>query len=73
MYRRVLLVSALIFLLPSFLFAQEGMSGYQNPTMDDNGDGIYQTDVDGAIAATIQVGATRLAGKDVPNNGDESG
>ena len=50
----------------AFLFAQQGMQGYQNPIMDDTKDGIYQTNVDGTIAAQIPIGATHLAGKDVP-------
>jgi hypothetical protein len=50
----------------AFLLAQDGMQAYQSPTLDDNGDGIYQPNVDGTIAARIQIGATHLAGKDVP-------
>ncbi|MCC6356789.1 MAG: VCBS repeat-containing protein, partial [Verrucomicrobiae bacterium] len=50
----------------SFLFARQGMEGYQNGTLDDDGNGLYQAGVDGAVAATIPIGATHLAGKDVP-------
>ncbi|MCC6355904.1 MAG: VCBS repeat-containing protein, partial [Verrucomicrobiae bacterium] len=50
----------------AFLFARQGMEGYQNGTLDDDGDGLYQAGVDGSVAATIPVGATHLAGKDVP-------
>ena len=57
----------------AFLFAQQGMQGYQTPILDDNGDGIYQGNVDGAIAALIPIGATHLAGKDVPIIGAVAG
>jgi hypothetical protein len=54
----------------AFLLAQSGMLAYQDPTMDDNGDGVYQANVDGTNAARIQIGATHLAGKDVPVVGE---
>ncbi|MCC6356052.1 MAG: VCBS repeat-containing protein, partial [Verrucomicrobiae bacterium] len=50
----------------AFLFARQGMEGYQAATLDDDGDGAYEPGVDGSVAATIPVGATHLAGKDVP-------
>lgn len=50
----------------AFLLARDGMAVYQSPILDDDGNGIYQTNVDGAIAAQVQIGATHLAGKDVP-------
>jgi hypothetical protein len=50
----------------AFLLAQSGMGTYQNPIMDDNGNGVYEPGVDGAVARQTQVGASHLAGKDVP-------
>jgi hypothetical protein len=50
----------------SFLQAQEAMSPYQSAIMDDDGNGLYQEGVDGAYAATIEIGATYVAGKDIP-------
>jgi hypothetical protein len=50
----------------AFLFGQSGMQGYQDPMMGDNADGIYQTNANGALEEQIQIGATALAGQNVP-------
>ena len=52
--------------LQAFNQAQDGMSAYQNATLDDNGNGLCEPGIDGAVAAQFQVGASQLAGKDVP-------
>ena len=52
--------------LQAFSQAQDGMGSYQHATLDDNGSGTFQPGADGAAAAQFQVGASQLAGKDVP-------
>ncbi len=49
----------------AYLFAGSGMSPYQQAQLDDTGDGVSDAN-DGAVAGQIQIGATHVAGKDVP-------
>ena len=53
----------------SFEQAQAAMDTYQTAWIDDNGDGVYQDGVDGAYASTVYLGATFVAGKDIPQIG----
>ena len=52
----------------SFLQARDAMSTYQTSLLDDTGDGLYLGG-DGAYAATVTIGSTLVAGKDVPQIG----
>ena len=56
----------------AFRLAAGGMDRYQQPIMDDNGDGVYDKDSDGAVADRMAVGATNIAGADRPQIGDIS-
>ncbi|MEM7392512.1 MAG: C13 family peptidase [Verrucomicrobiota bacterium] len=51
----------------AFELARDAMSSYpQSSVMDDDGDGLYQPGIDGAEAAQLDIGATFVAGKDIP-------
>lgn len=52
----------------AFAFAKAAMSAYQTSQLDDNKDGESDTR-DGALAAATTVGASFVAGKDVPQIG----
>jgi len=45
------------------------MDRYQQPALDDDGDGVYDPDLDGTLAKTVTVGATFIAGADRPQIG----
>lgn len=45
----------------------------QQPVMDDDGDGVYNRDVDGAIADQVYIGASFIAGADRPQIANISG
>ncbi|NUP90777.1 MAG: VCBS repeat-containing protein, partial [Candidatus Sumerlaeia bacterium] len=53
----------------AFDLAQGAMDRYQRAQMDDNRDGVYDRDVDGALARTWEVGAPFTAGADRPQIG----
>ncbi|MBN1675368.1 MAG: hypothetical protein JXR37_30285 [Kiritimatiellae bacterium] len=53
----------------SFRQARDAMSALQTAWLDDNGDGTYQDGVDGTYAATQVLGASCVAGKDIPQIG----
>ena len=50
----------------AFQFAQGAMSLYQHAQIDDDGDGIFQSGVDGNASTGRYVGATFVAGKNFP-------
>jgi len=50
----------------AFLLAQNAMDNYQHAVLDDNGNGLYSPGVDGSNAAQVAVGASFIAGKDIP-------
>ena len=52
----------------AFVSAQSVMSSYQSACMDDDGDGLYDAS-DGQVAAAEDVGASFVAGKDIPQMG----
>ena len=53
----------------SYAQARDAMATYQNAWLDDNGDGIYEDGVDGQYASGVYIGATFVAGKDIPQIG----
>ncbi|NUP90520.1 MAG: VCBS repeat-containing protein, partial [Candidatus Sumerlaeia bacterium] len=53
----------------AFDLAQGAMDRYQRAQMDDNGDGLYDRDGDGALARAWEVGASFTAGSDRPQIG----
>lgn len=53
----------------SFDLASGAISRYQKPQLDDDGNGVYQKDLDGALARTVTLGATFIAGADRPQIG----
>ncbi len=57
----------------SFVLAKDAMRTYQDSLLDDNGDGIYEDGVDGAVAAGTAIGASFVAGKDIPQIGEMCG
>ena len=52
-----------------FVQALDAMGSYQNAWLDDDGNGIYERGVDGLNAAKVELGATIVAGKDIPQIG----
>ena len=56
----------------AFDLAAGGMDRYQQPAMDDDGDGVYDKDMDGAVARRMGVGASFIAGADRPQIGNVS-
>jgi hypothetical protein len=50
----------------AFLSAQSAMASYQAACLDDDGNGAYIQGVDGTYASGVRVGASFVAGKDVP-------
>ncbi|MCE5230309.1 FG-GAP-like repeat-containing protein [bacterium] len=56
----------------AFKLASGAMDRYQQPGMDDDGDGVYDKDFDGAVARRTHVGATFIAGADRPQIGNNS-
>jgi hypothetical protein len=53
----------------AFDLAAGGMDRYQQPALDDDGDGVYDKDRDGAVARRLVVGASFIAGADRPQIG----
>ena len=53
----------------AFDLAAGGMDRYQQPALDDDGDGAYDKDKDGAVARRLGVGASFIAGADRPQIG----
>jgi len=53
----------------AFRNAAGAMDRYQQPMLDDNGDGIYNKDADGALADAVIIGARYIAGADRPQIG----
>lgn len=53
----------------AFSLAQSAMSTYQSAQLDANGDGVYTPGTDTALVAGTYVGASFIAGKDVPQVG----
>jgi len=56
----------------AFDLASGAMDPYQRPQLDDDGNGIYHKESDGALARTITLGATFIAGADRPQIGQVS-
>ncbi|MBN1672442.1 MAG: PKD domain-containing protein [Kiritimatiellae bacterium] len=56
-----------------FGFAREAMSSHQQGWLDDNGDGVHEPGTDGGYAATQVIGASCVAGKDIPQIGSVCG
>ncbi|MFH0909732.1 MAG: FG-GAP-like repeat-containing protein, partial [bacterium] len=56
----------------AFETARGAMSSYQLAQMDDNGDGIYQGGIDGVASESNKLGASFIAGLDIPQIGDIS-
>lgn len=56
----------------AFDLAQGAMDRYQRAQLDDNGDGLYDRDADGALARTWEIGASFTAGSDRPQIGQVS-
>jgi hypothetical protein len=54
----------------AFDLGASAMDRYQKPQLDDNGDGVYDKDQDGALAKTVTLGATFIAGADRPQIGN---
>ena len=50
----------------AFELARDAMATYQQAWLDDNKDGIYELGTDGQYAATVFLGASFIAGKDIP-------
>ena len=50
----------------AFISAQSAMAAYQAACLDDDGNGTYVYGADGAYASGVRVGASFVAGKDVP-------
>ncbi len=57
----------------AFDLAQAAMQTYQGAMIDDDGNGRYIPGVDGAYAATVQLGPGFVAGQDIPQIGEVSG
>ncbi|MBI4560037.1 MAG: VCBS repeat-containing protein [Candidatus Hydrogenedentes bacterium] len=57
----------------AFNLASTAMNTYQHPELDDTADGIYDKDVDGAIAVEMHIGLSYLAGADRPQVGNVVG
>lgn len=53
----------------AFNLAAGSMDRYQQPQLDDNGDGVYDKDSDGGVAEDYEVGAYFIAGSDRPQAG----
>jgi hypothetical protein len=53
----------------AFDLAAGAMDRYQRPQLDDDGNGVYHKDSDGALARTVTLGATFIAGADRPQIG----
>jgi len=50
----------------SFLYCAASLGRYEMPMMDDNGDGIYDRDVDGVIADVVWLGPKFIIGPEPP-------
>jgi hypothetical protein len=57
----------------AFAYAREAMSAYQSAQLDANGTGTYQPGVDEEGAVDITIGASFVAGKDIPQIGSVCG
>jgi hypothetical protein len=57
----------------SFDMATAASNTYQSPELDDTGDGLYNKDVDGALADQTYIGASYIAGADRPQIGQVIG
>lgn len=53
----------------AFDLAAGAMSFLQQPALDDDGDGVYDRDLDGALAELMTLGASFIAGADRPQIG----
>ena len=60
-------------LADAFSLARDAMSVYQSAELDANGDGVYSPNSDPAQVAGIYVGASFIAGKDIPQIGHVMG
>ena len=57
----------------AFTMARQAMSDYQSAWLDDDKDGIYNKDVDGDVAATLNPGVTTVVGRDIPQIAEING
>jgi hypothetical protein len=57
----------------SFLLARDAMSAYQSAWLDANGDGVYAPGADPGLLAGVDIGASFVAGKDIPQIGHVMG
>jgi hypothetical protein len=53
----------------AFLLARDAVDNYQTAQLDDDGDGLYDRDADGAISSSNRVGASSVVGRDIPQIG----
>jgi hypothetical protein len=60
-------------LAAAFTQARDAMSPYQSAGLDANGDGVYTPGTDPALVAGTYVGASFIAGKDIPQIGHVMG
>ncbi len=57
----------------AFDLAVAAINRYQTPQMDDNGDGVYDKDIDGATAGITNIGLATIGGADRPQIGQVIG
>ncbi|HBA84614.1 MAG TPA: hypothetical protein DCZ95_11010 [Verrucomicrobia bacterium] len=56
----------------AFRLARDAVSGYQQACLDDNGDGVFDKDVDGAQAAASTLKTSASIHRDIPQIADSS-
>ena len=54
----------------AFTLAVNAMNRYHSPQLDDDGNGLYDKDVDGLVAAVTTIGLSTIGGADRPQIGD---